>query len=1036
MEEDLVRLEAIKFFEWFRANGGVVDTTALGLRIFSDTGRGAVALRDIEEDETLFEIPRNLVLSTRTSTLPGLLGEKDWEALGVGWAGLILCMMWEEAKGAEGKWNRYFDKVGKKDAEEDYCGKVLPVIQRRPDLFPPDLLSTAYSLERYHINGSRILSRSFHVEEWRGSAMDEGSDSDESDSEEGVEDAADVGMTPLADLLNARYGCNNQARLFYEEQTLKMSATQPIAAGTQIWNTYGDPPNSDLLRRYGHVDIVPTPDGPGNPADVVEIKADMVVQEITSNPSRERLDFFLEEGGDDVFVIEATEPELPDELLSFIRLLLLSDEDFLKATQKGALPKPRKDLECLTVSVKVLEKRLSQYPTAIEEDVNLLNQTLELNARNAVVFQGLEIEDVESSESEQEEVSPSSSAPLELPGAPALPEVKELLPPKPVERRDSAQSKSSSKSAKRATKKKAAAAALAASTSEPATSTVDEASENFATSLSPGADASAEVQPPAPSPATPEVKANGYVEPTPTPKVTIPTSSNGATSLSVVSPASSGPGRARSPLRPLADATTPFSPVLPDSLPQPASPGLGPRKRKASRDLKSNPLPKESKVDRVDPRHESANGVTTAITESGEKIGVVKLKLAEVPNPSAVDKDKGKRSVITRTIWTFIMIGGFFGFLAAGPTAMIVLVMSIQTIVYREVTNLFGFTSKPKDAPLSTAREKRDPWSKTLNWYFFAVTNYFLYGESMIYYFKHVVYADVRFLPFANNHRFISFMLYIFGFMGFVGSLDRQFLKQQFGLFGWVHMSLLVIVVSSHFIVNNILEGMIWFWVPAALVICNDIFAYIWGKTFGRTQLIALSPKKTVEGFVGAFFTTLIFALIIGTASMQSPFMICPAVDLGSNYFRTVTCEPNPSFVWRTFTIPEPIQAILSPFIRIPPINWAPFQLHTLVMAVFASLVAPFGGFFASGFKRAFDLKDFGDSIPGHGGMTDRMDCQFLMGMFAYVYYSSIVRVHRVTVGSVMQTIVSSLSVEEQVSLFNDLKYYLEGLGVDAITGR
>lgn len=55
-------------------------------------------------------------------------------------------------------------------------------------------------------------------------------------------------------------------------------------------------------------------------------------------------------------------------------------------------------------------------------------------------------------------------------------------------------------------------------------------------------------------------------------------------------------------------------------------------------------------------------------------------------------------------------------------------------------------------------------------------------------------------------------------------------------------------------------------------------------------------------------------------------------------------------------------------------------------MAIFASLVAPFGGFFASGFKRAFNIKDFGASIPGHGGLTDRMDCQFLMGLFTYVY--------------------------------------------------
>jgi len=57
-------------------------------------------------------------------------------------------------------------------------------------------------------------------------------------------------------------------------------------------------------------------------------------------------------------------------------------------------------------------------------------------------------------------------------------------------------------------------------------------------------------------------------------------------------------------------------------------------------------------------------------------------------------------------------------------------------------------------------------------------------------------------------------------------------------------------------------------------------------------------------------------------------------------------------------------------------IPYAPFQLHALALSVFASLVAPFGGFFASGFKRAFDIKDFGHSIPGHGGMTDRMDCQ------------------------------------------------------------
>ena len=40
-------------------------------------------------------------------------------------------------------------------------------------------------------------------------------------------------------------------------------------------------------------------------------------------------------------------------------------------------------------------------------------------------------------------------------------------------------------------------------------------------------------------------------------------------------------------------------------------------------------------------------------------------------------------------------------------------------------------------------------------------------------------------------------------------------------------------------------------------------------------------------------------------------------------------------------------------------------QVHAMVLAVFASIFAPFGGFFASGFKRAFKMKDFGDTIPG-----------------------------------------------------------------------
>ena len=164
------------------------------------------------------------------------------------------------------------------------------------------------------------------------------------------------------------------------------------------------------------------------------------------------------------------------------------------------------------------------------------------------------------------------------------------------------------------------------------------------------------------------------------------------------------------------------------------------------------------------------------------------------------------------------------------------------------------------------------------------------------------------------------------GFVGFVSNLQKQYLPQQFALFCWVHMSLLVIVVSSHFIVNNILEVRISSLLFAFRVrpllardsklttastssnlsgndlvllprlprglqrrlgvhlrfvrslIHRDVFIefetrsspvrylFHWnstGMTFGKTPLFKLSPKKTVEGFVGGLFCTLIFGVLV-----------------------------------------------------------------------------------------------------------------------------------------------------------------------------
>jgi phosphatidate cytidylyltransferase len=104
-----------------------------------------------------------------------------------------------------------------------------------------------------------------------------------------------------------------------------------------------------------------------------------------------------------------------------------------------------------------------------------------------------------------------------------------------------------------------------------------------------------------------------------------------------------------------------------------------------------------------------------------------------------------------------------------------------------------------------------------------------------------------------------------------------------------------------------------------------------------------------------------------------------------------------------------------------------PIQLHSILFSIFASVIGPFGGFFASGFKRAFKVKDFSDSIPGHGGVTDRVDCQFLMGLFSYVYFISFIKDTQTSVGQILQLAINGLNTDDQIQLFHSLKTYLEG---------
>ncbi|KAI9123962.1 hypothetical protein K1719_005262 [Acacia pycnantha] len=377
------------------------------------------------------------------------------------------------------------------------------------------------------------------------------------------------------------------------------------------------------------------------------------------------------------------------------------------------------------------------------------------------------------------------------------------------------------------------------------------------------------------------------------------------------------------------------------------------------------------------------------------------------------DKNKYK-SMLTRAYSTLWMIGGFTLIIYMGHLYITAMVIVIQIFMARELFNL-----------LRRAHEdKQLPGFRLLNWYFFFTAMLFVHGRILNQRLVNTVTLDKVLYQLVSSlvkyHMAICYSLYIAGFMWFILTLKKKMYKYQFGQYAWTHMILIVVFTQSSFTVANIFEGIFWFLLPASLIVINDIAAYIFGFFFGRTPLIKLSPKKTWEGFIGASVTTIISAFLLANLMGHSQWLTCPRKDLSTGWLH---CDPGPLFKPEPYALPGWI-ALFLPWkeISILPVQW-----HTLCIGLFASIIAPFGGFFASGFKRAFKIKDFGDSIPGHGGITDRMDCQMVMAVFAYIYHQSFVVPQSFSVEMVLDQILMNLSIEEQQALYLRLGQMLAG---------
>ena len=135
--------------------------------------------------------------------------------------------------------------------------------------------------------------------------------------------------------------------------------------------------------------------------------------------------------------------------------------------------------------------------------------------------------------------------------------------------------------------------------------------------------------------------------------------------------------------------------------------------------------------------------------------------------------------------------------------------------------------------------------------------------------------------------------------------------------------SIFFLGVSFNFLITIRNMNLYYFLYLIIITIMTDTFAHFFGTQIGKHKLCPkVSPNKTIEGFIGG----LLFGTFMGTM------------------FYTTMLESNLSL------------------------------LVIILITMLLSIMASMGDLVFSAMKRHFNIKDFGNIMPGHGGVLDRVD--------------------------------------------------------------
>ena len=159
-------------------------------------------------------------------------------------------------------------------------------------------------------------------------------------------------------------------------------------------------------------------------------------------------------------------------------------------------------------------------------------------------------------------------------------------------------------------------------------------------------------------------------------------------------------------------------------------------------------------------------------------------------------------------------------------------------------------------------------------------------------------------------------------------------------VFGILYVPVMIIFLPIIYSQKNG-EILIWY-----VIICGwttDIFAYLAGKILNnrKHKFSKISPNKSIEGCIawsiGAVIVSLIYTVICNT------------------YFFT-----NISYI------------------------------YIILISLLLSIIGQIGDFAASSIKRYNEIKDYGNLIPGHGGILDRIDSILFIAPVAYILLMNI----------------------------------------------